>query len=83
MSPKRSNRNSQSRYSQQAVHNGNLQVNSTKDNNRVPAQQLQVVKAQTLFGLKAVYTVHRDKSKVQRYSPPPVEDTGEFYFDFG
>ena len=77
MAPRKFKRNSQSPYSQQTAHNGNLPADSTNHK----AQQF--VKAQTLYGLRTVYTVHRDKSKVQRYSPPPVEDTGEFYFDFG
>ena len=74
MSPRRSKR-IQSRYPQQTAHNGNLQGNSNSTNISVPEQ---LAKAQALYGLRSVYTVHRDKLKVQRYSPPPVELPGEF-----
>ena len=74
MPPRRSKRKSKSRSSQQTLHNNNLRTHLPKSNAGLAEQ---IVNAQALYGLGSVRTVHRDKSKLQRYSPPLTGDTGE------
>ena len=74
MPPRKSKRNSKSRSSQQKTRNGNFQPSPTKITTGLAEE---FVKAQTLYGLGNVYTVRRDRSKVQRYSPPLAGNTGE------
>ena len=69
----KSKRKGKPRSSRQTTDNGNSRLHSTNSNTGLADQ---IVKAQALYGLGTVYTVHRDKSKVQRYSPPSG-DTGE------
>ena len=70
----KSKRKGKPRSSRQTTDNGNSRLHSTNSNTGLADQ---IVKAQALYGLGTVYTVHRDKSKVQRYSPPLAGNTGE------